>query len=126
VDIKGSKIFRGAPSDLSYVGMTVQDCVGVWADSGGCSMKRSQGGKLEHGRAASRFVASSYEIQNSVVVVVVFTMTQMWCKRGVGNDCSEGLGRGVSVHIFQTYVVSATCCVVRVRQTAVLLISLSC
>jgi hypothetical protein len=50
-----------------------------WVDRGRCSMKKSQGGKLEHGGMASRFVASSYEIQNSVVVVVVvvavFTMT---------------------------------------------------
>jgi len=67
---------------------------------------------LEHGRVASRFVASSYEIQNSVVVVVVFTMTQMCCKRGGGNDCFEGLG--VSVHIFQTYVQRATGCVLAI------------
>jgi hypothetical protein len=47
----------------------------------GCNRRKSQGGKLEHGRVASRVVASSYKIQNSAVVLL---MTQMCRERGTG------------------------------------------
>jgi hypothetical protein len=84
LDIKGSKIVRIGLVSWGTVRLIL--CRHDVARPGGrtvarCNKKKSQGGKLEHGRAASRVVASSYKIQNNTVV---FSMTQMRGERGTG------------------------------------------